>query len=184
LLLVLLIVVALTAFGPPLWQFLGTGIFLLSLAVVVLLSLGVLLFTLLIAGITSKRKRVRPWTQRLLRLFLVLVVLMVAVATATLGSQWHASTPPILGANGQPLPGSIAAMEQVTLNGSQQWINIRGMNIRNPVLLFLAGGPGAGGLPRTPMTLAPLEDDFVFVNWDQPNTGKSYGSVPLAQLTP
>ena len=183
LLLVLLIVVALTAFGSPLWQLLGTGMFLLSLAVVVLLSLGVLLFTVLMAAITRKRKRIQPWTQRLLHLFLVLVVLMVAVTAATLGSQWHASTPPILGANGQPLPGSIATMEQVTLNGSQQWITIRGKNILNPVLLFLAGGPGAGGLPWTPMMLAPLEDHFVVVNWDQPNTGKSYGSVPLAQLT-
>jgi hypothetical protein len=53
-------------------------------------------------------------------MFLVLVVLMVAVAAATLGSQLHASTPPIPGVNGQPLPGSIATIEQVTLNGSQQ----------------------------------------------------------------
>ena len=54
LLLVLLIVVALTAFGSPLWQVLGTGMFLLSLAVVVLLSLGVLLFTVLMAAIAPE----------------------------------------------------------------------------------------------------------------------------------
>jgi len=29
-----------------------------------------------------------------------------------------------------------------------------------------------------------LEDHFVVVNWDQPNTGKSYSDVPPAQLTP
>jgi hypothetical protein len=45
--------------------------------------------------------------------------------------------PPILGADGNPLPGSIAVMEKVELNGSQQWITIRGKNVDNPVLLFL-----------------------------------------------
>jgi pimeloyl-ACP methyl ester carboxylesterase len=52
------------------------------------------------------------------------------------------------------------------------------------VLLYLNGGPGAGGFPWTALALGPLEDHFVVVNWDQPNTGKSYDDVPLAQLTP
>jgi pimeloyl-ACP methyl ester carboxylesterase len=106
------------------------------------------------------------------------------LAGAVIGSQWHASTPPILAANGQPLPGSIATMEQVTLNGSQQWITIRGKNAHNPVLLYLGiGGPGAGGFPATATTLSPLEDHFVVVNWDQPGTGKSYNAVPISTLT-
>ena len=74
-------------------------------------------------------------------------------------------------------------MEQVTLNGSRQWITIRGKNAHNPVLLFLMGGPGAGGFPDQGF-LAPLEEHFVVVNWDQPNTGKSYGAVPTKSLTP
>jgi pimeloyl-ACP methyl ester carboxylesterase len=182
LLFALITVVVLTAFGTPLWQLLGTGILLLSFVVVVLLILGVLLITLGIAAITRKRTRILPWMQRLLRLLLVLGILLVGAAGAVVGSQWHASTPPILGANGQPLPGSIATMEQVTLNGSQQWITIRGTNIHHPVLLWLTGGPGQGGIADQEL-LAPLEDHFVVVKWDQPDTGKSYGAVPLAQLT-
>ena len=184
LLLALLIVVILAAFGEPLWQLLGTGILLLAVAVVVLLALGALLITLGIAAITRRRTRIRPWLERCFRLLLVLLILLVGVAGAVVGSQWHASTPPILGANGQPLPGSIATLEQVTLNGSQQWITIRGTNIHNPVLLFLTGGPGQGGFDANQGVLAPLENHFVVVNWDQPDTAKSYGAVPLAQLTP
>jgi pimeloyl-ACP methyl ester carboxylesterase len=63
-------------------------------------------------------------------------------------------------------------------------ITIRGKNMHNTVLLYLNGGPGGGGFPWTSMAPGPVEDHFVVVNWDQPNTGKSYGDVPLAQLTP
>jgi len=89
-----------------------------------------------------------PWLQRLLRLSLVLVTLLVAVAGVVVGSQWNASTVPILGTNGQPFPGSIASMEQVTLNGSQQLITIRGKNMHNrycftsTAVLVEAASPG------------------------------------------
>jgi hypothetical protein len=45
-------------------------------------------------------------------------------AIAVVLSQVLAFTPPILGADGKPLPGSIAVMEKVEPNGSQQWITI------------------------------------------------------------
>lgn len=103
---------------------------------------------------------------------------------AVAASQSFAATPPILGTDGKPLPGSIASLEQVTLNGSQQWITMRGKNINNPVLLYLGiGGPGAGGFPANRTSLAPLEDQFVVVNWDQPGTGKSYNARPIVTLT-
>jgi pimeloyl-ACP methyl ester carboxylesterase len=183
-LLALITLVVLTAEGSPLWQFLGFGTLLLAAVIVVLLALGVLLIILGIAALTRKRMRIMPWLRRLLRLSLVLLTLVVALAAAMVGSQWHASTPPILGANGQPLPGSIATLEQVTLNGSQQWIIIRGTNIHNPLLLHLSGGPGNSDLSIFRNLMAPLEDHFVVVNWDQPGAGKSYGAMPMATLTP
>ncbi|MFN8474096.1 MAG: alpha/beta hydrolase [Anaerolineae bacterium] len=109
-----------------------------------------------------------------------ILVALLAVAA----SQAFAGTAPILGDDGQSLPGSIAAMEKVSLNGSEQWITIRGKDATKPVLLYLGvGGPGAGGFPATRTTLAPLEDHFVVVNWDQPGTGKSYNAVPISDLT-
>ncbi len=112
-----------------------------------------------------------------------LSLLLVAVAAVWL-SQVYATTAPMRAANGEPLPNSIATLEKVTLNGSEQWITIRGQDVNKPVLLYLGiGGPGAGGFPANAMMFAELEKHFVVVNWDQPGTGKSYNAVPIATLT-
>lgn len=110
---------------------------------------------------------------------------MLAVAVFAIWlSQQVATTRPITDTTGQPVPGSIAALEKVTLNGSEQWITLRGHDMTNPVLLYLGiGGPGAGGMPANAMMFAELEKHFVVVNWDQPGTGKSYGAVPIQSLT-
>ena len=123
------------------------------------------------------------WLKRGSRFAIVVATVLVVLGGVAVGSQLHAATSPILGTNGQSVPGSIATLEQVTLNDSRQWITIRGKNAHNPVLLFLMGGPGAGGFPDQGF-LAPLEEHFVVVNWDQPGTGKSYGAVPTQALTP
>ena len=75
-----------------------------------------------------------------------------------------AYTPTILDANGDPLLGSIATLEKVTLNGSRQWISIRGSDVCKPVLLFLAGGPGGSQLATARFALHGLEEHFVDVN--------------------
>lgn len=181
--LLLIVTAALAAFGAPLAQLLNTAILVLALVVVGLLVVGSLLIAGLSATVTRWRGRVSSWLRRAERLAIALAILVVVLGGVALGSQAHASTQPILGRNGQPLPGSIATMEQVRLNGSQQWITIRGANAHNPVLLFLMGGPGAGGLPDQGF-LAPLEEHFVVVNWDQPGTGKSYGAAEHSKLTP
>ena len=110
----------------------------------------------------------------------VIVVSIIAV----LVSQFLTTTPPILGANGKPSPGSIATLEKVGLNGSQQWISIRGKDVNKPVLLFLAGGPGGSQLVTERRALAGLEDHFVVVNWEQPGAGKSFDAVDRSTLTP
>lgn len=118
------------------------------------------------------------------RILLVISGLLLLNVFAVIISQLTASTQPILGPDGKPLPGSIAVLEKVHLNGSDQWITIRGKNVKNPVLLYLGiGGPGAGGFPATLTSLKPLEDHFTIINWDQPGTGKSYNAVPINTLT-
>ena len=87
-----------------------------------------------------------------------------------------ASTPPITDADGNVIPGSIAAIETVTLGGVEQTVTIRGADTTKPVLLFLHGGPG---MPSSPWATwnnvhADLEANFVFVHWDQRGAGKSY----------
>lgn len=113
----------------------------------------------------------------------VLAGLVAVSLFAVIASQRYAETPPITDAGGAPLAGSIASLEPVTLGGSRQWITIRGRDARNPVLLFLAGGPGGSELAFVRNVLGGLEKHFVVVNWDQPGAGKSFGAVPRSALT-
>ena len=95
-----------------------------------------------------------------------------------------ASTPPILEANGQVVPGSIAELTTVRLGGLEQHVMIRGYSADKPVLLYLNGGPGQSGLPFTRVILGDLSKDFVIVDWDQRGTGKSYAALePTSTLT-
>src|SRR5215207_2481275 len=108
-----------------------------------------------------------------------ILVSLLAVAA----SQAFAATPPITDANGQPVPGSIATLEKVNINGTEQWISIRGYDVNKPILLHLGmGGPGGGGF-ATRSLFEPLEKDFVVVSWDEPGTGKSYHALPISTLT-
>ncbi len=125
--------------------------------------------------------RLEPaWKGGLVSLAGVLLVAALAVGA----SQLFAATPPITDSQGKPLPGSIATLEKVTLNGSQQWISVRGKDAQKPVLLFLAGGPGGSQLATARFALGGLEEHFVVVDWEQPGAGKSFDAVDRATLTP
>ena len=109
------------------------------------------------------------------------IVLISLIAVAA--SQFFAATPPITGADGQPIPNAIASLEKVNINGTEQWITIRGHDVNKPILLNLGmGGPGGGGF-STRSLYQPLEKDFLVVSWDEPGTGKSFHAVPISTLT-
>ena len=103
---------------------------------------------------------------------------------AVLASQAFARTPPITDETGKVIPGSFVELIKVNLNGSQQWVSIRGYDVDNPVLLFLAGGPGGSQLVTERRALGELEKHFVVVNWEQPGSGKSFDAVDRSTLTP
>jgi pimeloyl-ACP methyl ester carboxylesterase len=155
----------------------------LAAAVSILTILSTLLIMLVIAVLTRNQVRTKCWLLKLRRQMSITVTLILALAVFAVCTHWMAYTPPILGDNGKPLAGSIAALEKVNLNGSKQWITIRGRNKNNPVLLFLAGGPGGSQMAATRNQLKSLEEHFVVVNWDQPGAGKSYHALPLKALT-
>jgi pimeloyl-ACP methyl ester carboxylesterase len=113
----------------------------------------------------------------------ILGIILVSAVAIWL-SQIFATTPLITDANGNQLPGSIASLEKVELNGSDQWISIRGKDANKPILLFLAGGPGGSQLTTARHALSELEEYFVVVQWDQPGAGKSFSALPQSELTP
>jgi len=109
----------------------------------------------------------------------ILLVSLIAVTA----SQVFAATPPITDANGRAIPSSIATLEKININGTEQWITIRGQDVNKPILLNLGmGGPGGGGF-STRSLYEPLEKDFLVVSWDEPGTGKAYHAVPISTLT-
>ena len=73
-------------------------------------------------------------------------------------------------------PNGLAVLEQVPVNGSQQWILIRSESTANPVVLFVHGGPGTSWLTLMRKNTQPLEKYFTVVNWDQRRAGKSFAA--------
>ncbi|HUL62324.1 MAG TPA: alpha/beta fold hydrolase, partial [Methanocella sp.] len=95
-----------------------------------------------------------------------------------------ASTPPILGADGKPVPGSIAELTSVRIGGSNQELLIRGYDASNPVLLYLSGGPGQSDLAYPRALFGELEKNVTVVSWDKRGTGYAYpGLDPASTLT-
>ncbi|HKJ10852.1 MAG TPA: alpha/beta fold hydrolase, partial [Ornithinimicrobium sp.] len=108
---------------------------------------------------------------------LVLVALTAVVARP-------ASTEPITGPDGEPLPGSVAELNTVDVNHHDLGLMIRGHDRDDPVLLFLAGGPGGSEVGAMRRHLPALEEHFVVATWDQRGTGRSYGELdPTDTLT-
>lgn len=154
----------------------GVFIFVLLLAVLIGLALLIRLFVFLF-----KRLRGRETifaTKGIKKGALGMLILVVLGIILIAFSQLMAATPKIAKEN------SIAELRKVQLNGRKEWVSIRGENRNNPLLLFLAGGPGGSQLAATRYELAELEKNFVVVNWEQPGSGKSYSAIPKKQLTP
>ena len=67
--------------------------------------------------------------------------------------------------------GGINETMYIDVNGQEQWLNIYGKDINNPVLLYLHGGPGCSTSFADWKVLRKLAGDYTVVNWDQRNSG-------------
>lgn len=94
-----------------------------------------------------------------------------------------ATTAPIVGADGEQLPNSIAELRTIQIGGHEQVLMLRGRSRDNPVLLYLAGGPGGTDLGALRSDVG-LEQYFIVAAWEQRGAGKSYPAIePLETLT-
>ncbi len=112
-----------------------------------------------------------------------------AVPLAAASAQPHALTRDavrrVIAANRKIVsPNGIEELLSVRIHGCTQWLSIRGRDRRNPVLLYLHGGPGSPTMPESWTFQKPWEDYFTVVQWDQRGAGKTYASNDPAAIAP
>ncbi len=73
----------------------------------------------------------------------------------------------------QTLFAAINIQESVKIGGINQWIQITGTSDKNPVLLFLHGGPGNSAMSYADKFTSDLQNNFLVVLWDQRETGRT-----------
>ncbi len=71
-------------------------------------------------------------------------------------------------------PQGVERLERVRIGGIDQWISVRGFDRRNPVLLYIHGGPGFPAMPTSWYYQRGWEEYFTVVQWDQRGAGKTY----------
>jgi pimeloyl-ACP methyl ester carboxylesterase len=72
-------------------------------------------------------------------------------------------------------PNGIDEARYVEVGGIEQWITIRGEDRKNPVLLFLHGGPGDATNPWGFAAFRSWLKYFTVVQWDQRGAGRTLG---------
>jgi pimeloyl-ACP methyl ester carboxylesterase len=71
-------------------------------------------------------------------------------------------------------PNGIEQGMYVQIGGLRQWIQIRGEDRGNPVLLFVHGGPALSMIPFTYRSMRQWEKYYTIVSWDQRGAGRTY----------
>jgi pimeloyl-ACP methyl ester carboxylesterase len=81
-------------------------------------------------------------------------------------------------------PHGVERLEKARIGGIDQWVSIRGRDVRNPVLLIIHGGPGYVLMPESWWMSRDWEEYFTVVHWDQRGAGKTLLINDPAKLAP
>lgn len=71
-------------------------------------------------------------------------------------------------------PDGVQETYTADIGGIAQWINVRGEDRSNPVLLFVHGGPSSPAMPSLWQFQRPIEEYFTVVHYDQRGAGKTH----------
>ncbi|MFZ1806912.1 MAG: alpha/beta hydrolase, partial [Cyclobacteriaceae bacterium] len=120
----------------------------------------------------------------ILYLFGVIIVLVLGVLLVISISS-SGKPEPVVDAGGDPLPHSIALINDTVINGALQRLTIRGHDQSNPVLLRVHGGPGKVEPPQAyRFNNTDLEEYFTVCYWDQRGVGPAFdGNVSEQSYT-
>lgn len=105
------------------------------------------------------------------------MVTALTLVALSLGLARPARTEAIVGADGAEVPGSIAELSTPEIGGRAVPMMIRGHSVENPVLLFIAGGPGGSEFGALRRHLPELEKHVTVVAYDQRGNGKAYSQL-------
>ncbi len=83
-----------------------------------------------------------------------------------------------------PAATGIDETRGIAIGGITQWISVRGRDRRNPILLFIHGGPASTEMPVSWLYQSGWEDYFTVVQWDQRGAGKTYVANDPAVVEP
>ncbi len=78
----------------------------------------------------------------------------------------------------------IDTLVALQVNGSTQWVTVRGRNRANPVIVMFHGGPGSALMGASWSFQWPWEDHFTVVQWEQRGVGKNFNPADTAALRP
>jgi pimeloyl-ACP methyl ester carboxylesterase len=81
-------------------------------------------------------------------------------------------------------PNGVDQQLEIPIGGTKQWITVRGRDLKNPILLFIHGGPAAPEMPTSWTFQNPWEDFFTVVQWDQRGAGKTYNANDPKVIAP
>ncbi|MBS4209497.1 alpha/beta hydrolase [Bacillus sp. FJAT-50079] len=98
-------------------------------------------------------------------LYVFILIAIILLLFSLFSPTW---TPKIKGNN------SISKLEQININGTKLEVMIRGADKKNPVIIFVHGGPGCSEIPYVRKYQDLLEKNFTIVHYDQRGSGKSY----------
>jgi proline iminopeptidase len=93
-------------------------------------------------------------------------------------------TAPFRDDHGRHVPGSVATMTDAMVGGIKQRLWFRGIDVDQPAVILLHGGPGTSEAALFRRFNADLENEFLMVYWEQRGTGRSYrASIPPRSMT-
>jgi pimeloyl-ACP methyl ester carboxylesterase len=114
----------------------------------------------------SKFKRGKKIIKITLLIFLGLLIIV--ALTIIIGRSINAQKYKIRSETG------VQKAEYITIGGIEQYIQIRGEDMSNPVIIMLHGGPGNNLAYYSYYWQAYLEKDYTIVHWDQRGCGNTY----------